>query len=145
MQARRGELVDALDGDGLVAVDAGAAVGLVTWHVDLAGTAAEIRCLVVVPEARGQGIGRALVAAAHARVREVGVRRAWLVTTNDNLRALALYQRLGYQLVALRAGFVDASRRTLKPSIGEIGEHGIPIRDELELELELGPEVDASR
>ena len=122
-----------------MAVDAGAASGLVTWHVDLAGTAAEIRCLVVVPGARGQGLGRALVAAAHARLRWVGVHRAWLVTTNDNLRALALYQRLGYRLVELRAGAVDVARRTLKPGIGKTGEHGIPICDELELATELDP------
>jgi hypothetical protein len=32
---------------------------------------------------------------------------------------------------------VDEARR-LKPSISLIGEHGIPIHDELEFELELG-------
>jgi len=32
---------------------------------------------------------------------------------------------------------VDASRRELKPEILLLGEHGIPIRDEIELELEI--------
>ena len=139
MQARRGELVDALEGEALVA-DAGVGgepVGLVTWLVDAAGASAEIRCLAVAPGARGAGLGRALVEATHARLRADGVSRAWIVTTNDNLRALAVYQRMGYRLVELRAGAVDAARRTLKPSIGEVGEHGIPIRDELELALDL--------
>ena len=59
------------------------------------------------------------------------------MTTNDNLAALRLYQQLGYRLVELRVGAVDESRRALKPSIGEFGEHGIPLHDELELEIAL--------
>jgi len=38
-------------------------------------------------------------------------------------------------LCALRAGAVDDSRRRLKPSISLTGAYGIPLRDELELEL----------
>ena len=73
-----------------------------------------------------------------------GVRTAWLVTTNDNLAALALYQRVGWRLTGLRAGAIDELRRTIKPSIPELGQHGIPLRDELELQLRLepGPERD---
>lgn len=37
----------------------------------------------------------------------------------------------------LHRGAVDRSRATLKPTIPEVGGYGIPIRDELELELEL--------
>ena len=36
------------------------------------------------------------------------------------------------------AGAVDRSRAALKPAIPEVGAHGIPLRDELELELFLG-------
>jgi hypothetical protein len=36
-------------------------------------------------------------------------------------------------LAKLHAGAVDDSRARLKPEIPEIGDHGIPIRDELEL------------
>lgn len=55
-----------------------------------------------------------------------------MVTTNDNLRALALYQRRGFRLVALRCGAVDDARRR-KTSIPEVGDGGIPLHDELEL------------
>jgi hypothetical protein len=61
----------------------------------------------------------------------------WLTTTNDNLDALRFYQRRGFRLSALRAGSVDASRRTLKPELPEHGSYGIPMRDELDLELDL--------
>ena len=137
MQARRGKLVDVLDGQALVATKGEEPVGLVSWRVDAGGAAAEVRALLVTAEARGQGAGRALIDAAADALREAGVRRAWLVTTNDNLAALALYQKAGWRLSALRAGAVDESRRTIKPGLPEIGEHGIPLRDELELELEL--------
>ncbi len=170
MQARRGELVDVLEGgpgSGLIAVLDGQPVGLVTWLADAetgsawfadprsgagpagprntAGStgsagperAAEIRALAVAGEARRRGIGRALLAAAEDELRAAGLARAWLVTTNDNLAALALYQKAGWRLFALRTGALDDLRRTVKPSIPEIGEHGIPLRDELELTKEL--------
>jgi ribosomal protein S18 acetylase RimI-like enzyme len=139
MQARRGELVDVLDGSALVAVSDGRpdarSIAIVTWSEDPAAADAEVRVLLVAEGARGRGVGRALLDAAVAALRAAGVRRAWLVTTNDNLAALALYQKAGWRLVALRPGAVDTSRRTIKPAIPELGEHGIPLRDELELEL----------
>jgi hypothetical protein len=43
----------------------------------------------------------------------------------------------GFRLAALYAGAVDDCRARLKPEIPQIGDHGIPLRDELELELDL--------
>jgi ribosomal protein S18 acetylase RimI-like enzyme len=139
MQARRGELVDVLEGPALVGLRGEQGVGIVSWLVDDAGLTAEVRALVVAANARGQGVGRALVEAAAAALRGAGVGRAWLVTTNDNLAALALYQKAGLRLATLRPGAVDESRRTIKSAIPLLGEHGIPLRDELELELDLEP------
>jgi ribosomal protein S18 acetylase RimI-like enzyme len=59
-----------------------------------------------------------------------------LLTTNDNLHALRFYQRRGFRLAALYPGAL-AEARKLKPSIPETGYHGIPIRDEIELEMSL--------
>lgn len=137
MQARRGELVDVLEGPALVAIRGGQGVGIVSWLVDDAGSGAEVRALAVATEVRGQGVGRLLMDAAAPALRESGVRRAWLVTTNDNLAALALYQKAGWRLAALRPGAIADVRHTIKPAIPEVGQHGIPLRDELELELEL--------
>jgi hypothetical protein len=72
-----------------------------------------------------------------AAVRAAGLSRIWVVTTNDNLDALRFYQRRGFRLLALRPAAVDAARRSLKPSIGTVGSYGIPLRDELELVLDL--------
>lgn len=139
MQARRGEVVDVLDGEGAVGEIEGRGVGLVTWTISQAGDpdGAEVRALAVAAAARGEGIGRALLEAAEDALRAAGVRRAWLVTTNDNLAALALYQKAGWRLATLRPGALEEARRTLKPTLPEIGQHGIALRDELDLVRDL--------
>lgn len=134
LQARRGEIVDVLDGEGLVAELDGRPVGLLAFRPD-GPSSIELAALVVVQP--GHGIGSALIAALLAEVRRRKARRVWVVTTNDNLDALRLYQRRGFRLAELRAGAVDRARAELKPSIGEIADNGVPIRDELELAIDL--------
>ena len=82
----------------------------------------------------GIGVGRALLDAVRDAAVETGCRRLWLVTTNDNVRALKVYQRWGMDLVALRRDAVTEAR-TLKPTIPERDADGIPLKHELELEL----------
>lgn len=83
-----------------------------------------------------RGVGSALLSAAADSARKNGCRRLFLVTTNDNLHALAFYQKRGFRLCGLRAGAVDKAR-LIKPEIPWIGENDIPIHDELELEFDL--------
>jgi ribosomal protein S18 acetylase RimI-like enzyme len=83
-----------------------------------------------------EGIGTALINAVVEEARQLQCRRVRLVTTNDNLRALGFYQKRGFVLSALRAGAIEESRK-LKPDIPLVGENGIPIRDEIELEMAL--------
>jgi len=137
MQARSGELMDALEGEGIVAAERDRPIGLLTWLVDGDGVAAEVRAVAVEAGFRGRGVGRALLDGAASALRQRGVRRVWLITTNENLSALALYQKAGYRLSALHAGAIDEIRRTFKPSIPVIASNGIGVHDELELELEL--------
>lgn len=80
-----------------------------------------------------RGIGTALMDAVEREARAAGCRRLWLITTNDNTRALRFYQKLGLSLAALHRDAIAESRK-LKPSIALTGEDGIPIRDEIELE-----------
>jgi hypothetical protein len=86
-----------------------------------------------------RGVGTALVAGLVELLRGRGVTILRLTTTNDNLTALRFYQRRGFRIVAVHPGAMVAARR-LKPTIPELGEHGIPIRDEIELELVLSGE-----
>jgi ribosomal protein S18 acetylase RimI-like enzyme len=84
--------------------------------------------------------GTALIGEVKRVATRAGCTRLWVVTTNDNIDALRFYQRRDFRLAALRRGAVDDSRARLKPEIAEIGYHRIPLRDELELELELQPD-----
>ncbi len=70
------------------------------------------------------------------RAVELGARRLWLVTTNNNIRAFGFYQRWGMHI---RASYPDgvAASRALKPTIPVVDDDGVPIRDEIEFELRL--------
>jgi ribosomal protein S18 acetylase RimI-like enzyme len=124
----RGQALRPSELDGFVADVDGTPAGLVTLHVDERG------CEIVTLNSLrpGGGIGRALMARAeeYARGHECG--RLWLITTNDNTRALRIYQQMGMRLVALYPGAVDEAR-SLKPEIPVLGEDGIAIHDEIEL------------
>lgn len=133
--ARLGEVIDLAALPGLVALVDGVRQGLVTYAPR--GEACEVASLDSLTP--GRGVGRALLDAVAGAARAAGCRRLWLITTNDNTRALRIYQRAGWDLVALHRGAVDEARRRLKPEISELGDDGIPIRHELELELRLAP------
>jgi ribosomal protein S18 acetylase RimI-like enzyme len=135
LQARRGELIDVLDAPGLEAQRAGEPIGLLTYR-ETEKEGCELVC--IASETGGGGAGTALVEALRDRIRAGTT--IWVVTTNDNLDAFRFYQRRGFVLRTVRLGAVDRARRELKPSIPEIGAYGIPIRDELELELRVRSE-----
>lgn len=104
--------------------------GLLTFHIQ--GKACEIVTLDSWRE--GLGVGSALIEAATQAARRVGCRRLWLITTNDNTHALRFYQKRGFVIAAIHVNALEKARR-LKPEIPLIGEDGIPLRDEIELEM----------
>jgi len=128
--ARLGVLEDALAHPALIAERGDALAGALTYVIK--GDACEILTLHAVE--RFGGAGSALVTAVERVAAEAGCARLWLITTNDNVDALRFYQRRGFRLSALHRGAVDDSRVRLKPEIPRVGEHGIELRDELELE-----------
>lgn len=107
-------------------------VGLLTYVIE--NQAMEVVTINSAREKRG--VGTALLEAAEKEARRASCRRVWLITTNDNLDALGFYQKRGYHLVNVHPGAVDRARR-MKAVIPLVGEHGIPIHDELELEKTL--------
>jgi ribosomal protein S18 acetylase RimI-like enzyme len=65
-----------------------------------------------------------------------GCKRLWLITTNDNQAAVEFYQNRGFEVVAVHKDALDETRR-LKPELPETGIDGIPLKDEIELQLSL--------
>jgi DNA-3-methyladenine glycosylase I len=118
--------------DGFLAMDGREMVGLITLaHSD---DGCEIVSLDSLRE--DIGIGTALIDEVAKAAREIGCKRLFLITTNDNLHALGFYQKRGFEIVAIHRGAVNESRK-VKPSIPLVGENGIPLRDEIELEMSL--------
>jgi ribosomal protein S18 acetylase RimI-like enzyme len=118
---------------GFVALRGGEIAGHVSYRIE--GERCEIASIDAEPE--HAGIGTRLLEAVLAAARAAGCTTVWLTTTNDNLGALRFYQRRGFRLRELRVGAVDRARETLKPEIPSVGAHGIPLRDELDLERRL--------
>jgi ribosomal protein S18 acetylase RimI-like enzyme len=133
IQVAHGEVQRPAEHDGLVAEVGGERCGLLTYRI---GDDAGLEVTTLHARLEGRGVGSALLHAAVEVARRNGCPRLWLITTNDNLRALAFYQRRGLRLVALRPGAVDGAR-AIKPEIPLRAANGIPIRDELELEIRL--------
>ena len=129
---RRGEAVDPADGELIGAYADEEIVGVATYAIR------DDECEVVAIEAyqERRGIATVLMDAIRTRAQAAGCRRLWLVTTNDNVPAIAFYQKWGMDLVALRHDSVTEARALLKPDIPEIGYDDIPIRHELEFAIE---------
>lgn len=125
-------LVDARDAAAFVAEADEVPLGLGTCLV----RPNEVEILTLDSRSEGRGVGSLLLERVASWAAELGVRRVMLLTTNDNLDALRFYQRRGFRLAAVhRDSMIEA--RKIKPTIPEIGRHGIPLTDELELELAL--------
>lgn len=128
----RGVRYDARELPGYVAWLNDERAGLLTYHIQ--DSAMEIVTIDSVRE--NIGAGGALIQAAVEEAKAQGCQRIWLITTNDNLRVLRFYQKRGFRLCALHVDAVTEARKN-KPEIPEIGFDGIPLRDELELEMRL--------
>ena len=129
----RGRKIFAAELPGLIAEnDDGTKVGPLTYEI------IGDQCEVVTLDAFNKlsGIGTVLMKKAVETARAQGCKRLWLITTNDNLDAIRFYQRRGMTIAAVHVNSI-AHPRTLKPSIPEIGLHGIPVRDEVEFEMRL--------
>ena len=125
----RGRAWPLADCDVLIAGDfAKDYIGLLAFSRDEAPIAEVVALNAFTPR---QGVGTALPARLGP-----GFTQLRLGTTNDNLDALRFYQRRGWRLAALRPGAVDLAR-ALKPSIPLVGDYGLPIRDEIDLVLDL--------
>ena len=128
----RGRLHDLMRLPGFIAELGSERLGLLTYYIN--GAECEVTSLDSLKE--GQGIGAQLLLAVQEAAAEADCTRLWLITTNDNTPALRFYQKRGFQLAALYVGAVESARQT-KPEIPFTGIDGIPIQDEIELELEL--------
>ncbi len=132
--ARLVRLERTLDHPALLAEnESGELAGVLTY----VASGEECEILTLHAARRWAGTGTALVEALTQLAGQRRWRRVWVLTTNDNVDALRFYQRRGFRLVELHPGAVDTARAVLKPEIPRAGAYGIPLRDELVLEMRL--------
>ncbi len=106
--------------------------GLITFAI------VENSCEVVSVNSFSQkiGIGTTLIDKVVEEAKDLGCTRIWVITTNDNVDAIRFYQKRGFEMTALHKYEIDWVRKK-KPGIPRIGNHGIPIKHEIELEMRL--------
>lgn len=112
-------------------------VGLLTYHI----ADGELEILTLNSTLECAGIGSSLMLNAIEAARKEHCSKVSLTTTNDNLRAIGFYQRLGLRMVAINLGVVDEARK-IKPAIPNLGERGVRIQDEIVMELSIKPYLD---
>ncbi len=117
---------------GFVAFIDDSTVGLLTYEI----RNSECEVVTLNSSSEGMGIGSGLLEDVRKVAISAECKRLWLITTNDNTRALRFYQKRGFRLAALYPNQLEKSR-LLKPEIPLAGMDGIPLRDEIELEVSL--------
>jgi len=117
---------------GFVAMKDQRVLGLVTYHI----RTPECEIITLDSLAEGMGIGSQLIQAVKKTAVEAGCICLTLITTNDNLEALGFYQKHDFRIRAVYPDAIERARE-FKPSIPRLGNNGIPIRDEIQLEMKL--------
>lgn len=117
---------------GFIAEEDDKPIGLITYKI----IGKECEIVTMNSLAGGKGVGSALGDAVKKVAKNAGCERLWLITTNDNTNAIRFWQRRGFILLAVHRNAIEQSRK-LKPEIPLTGNEGIPIRDEIELEMSL--------
>ena len=125
----RGEIIDGTKLDGFLLQEDSKIIGLVTYKFY------ENICEIISLDSKKEniGIGSALLKKAEKVATDNDCKKMRLITTNDNMRALQFYQKRGYCLTKLYPNAMDEVRK-IKPSVPELGDNDIPLRDEIELE-----------
>ncbi len=102
----------------VVAEDAGAVVGYAGLAVG--GGEADVQTVAVSPDAQGRGLGRVLLDALVAEAARQAASSVLLEVRADNPAAIRLYERTGFERIALRRryyqpGDIDAHVMRLRP------------------------------
>ena len=128
----RGRLIYPSDVEAFGAYLGGHLQGIVTWKIE----SGMLYMLTVNNVTDVRGVSTALLETMMALGREKGFPFLRALITNDNWPAFRFFQKRGFRIVTIHTGVIDMMRQ-MKPSIPHTGLDGIPLRDELELEIVL--------
>ena len=126
----RGKLYDASKLPGFLAEGEKQTHGFITYRID----ENEVEIISLNSFKERVGIGSSLIDAVKKVAESKSMKRIWLITTNDNYPAVSFYQRRGFRVKAIHKNAIEQSRK-LKPEIPVTGSGGVPIKDEIEMEM----------
>ena len=116
--------------NGFVALEHEKVVGFVLYHF----VNNECEIVALYSDIENNGIGTALINTMKDFAIKNNCKRLFLITTNDNIRGIAFYQKKGFVIAKIHVDAIKNSRK-LKPQIPMVADNGIPIRDEIEFEI----------
>ena len=126
----RGKLYDTSKLPGFLAEGEEQIFGFITYRID----ENEVEIISLNSFKERIGVGSSLIDAVKKVACSRSIKRIWLITTNDNYPAVSFYQRRGFRVKAIYKNAIEQSRK-LKPEIPVTGIGGVPIRDEIEMEM----------
>lgn len=115
---------------GFIAEENERIVGLVTFFLNQES----LQIISINSLTPGKGIGTTLIEEVIKVAHKNGLGKILAVTTNDNNAAIEFYKKRGFTISKIKKGAAAMSRK-VKPEIPLLGESGIPIEDEIELEM----------
>lgn len=130
LSVTRGKIHNTSELPGFIVKSDNKIIGLVTYNIQ--GKDCEIVTLNSI--VGNKGIGTRLIDKVIEKAKSENCKRVWLITTNDNTKAIRFYQRRGFEWAGFHKNSMEESRK-LKPEIPELGDDDIPIKHEIEFEL----------
>lgn len=123
---------DVLTCPAFLANDGDEIVGFISYIFEELWDAVVVVMLNILPEWQGRDGGRALLDAVHAEAKKRTLGRLLVATSNDDLPALALYQRYGFRFEEVVPGLIARHHGGEVPGFSDV-----LIRDEIRLVREV--------
>jgi GNAT superfamily N-acetyltransferase len=129
----RGNIIQIRNLPGFIVLEKGTLAGAVLYEIR--DKECEIVVLYSLTESRG--VGTKLINSVIETAKSKNCTRVWLITMNDNTRAIRFYQKRGFDLKAVHINAFDITRKLKKLPLREnvLGIDGIPIKHEFEFEI----------
>jgi len=128
----RGKTYKTEDLEGILTYKKNKIIGLGLYYIK------NNECEIVLLETfiQKKGIGTQIIEKIKEIAKLNNCKRIWLITSNDNIDAIKFYQKRGFNIANFYKNAMDKSRE-LKPTIPLIGNYEIPIKDEIEFEIQV--------
>jgi GNAT superfamily N-acetyltransferase len=127
-----GQRYDVLECPAFVACEEDTVVGVASYAIEPDWDAIVLVILNVLPGYQGRGGGRGLLDAVRDEAAQRDLGRVLVVTTNDELPALALYQHFGFRITEVVPSLLALDHGGEFPGLA-----GLPVRDEIRLEYQI--------